>query len=173
MKRAFKKLKKWDATLSQRISQLHGRRPVDIFMYAVSHFGYGYTYPLIFLVIVIFNWNLKLIIPAGFVSFALEHTTHKFLKNKTRRTRPFEVLPIRNLMRPLDAYSFPSGHAASAFVMATLLNHLYPFLVIPLYFFASIIAISRVYNGLHYPSDIMAGSAIGFARARLGLIIFF
>ena len=76
-------------------------------------------------------------------------------------------------MRPLDVYSFPSGHAAGAFVMASLMVHLYPFLAVPFYTGASIIAISRVYNGLHYPSDIMAGSAIGLASARIGLIIFF
>lgn len=74
-------------------------------------------------------------------------------------------------MPPLDQFSFPSGHAAGAFMMATVLNHFYPFLMIPCYAIASIIGVSRVYNGVHYPSDVMAGSALGIFSARIGILI--
>lgn len=173
MRRVFTALIKWDSVVCVSIFRMSGKRYLDRFMFGVSHFGYGYAYPLIFLFIVVFDTGTRMIIPAGCLSFVIEHTTHKLLKKTTKRSRPFETLPqIRSLMRPLDAFSFPSGHAASAFVMATLLQHLYPFLVVPLYLCASIIAISRIYNGLHYPSDIMAGSVIGLFSARIGLIIF-
>ncbi|MEJ2629518.1 MAG: phosphatase PAP2 family protein, partial [bacterium] len=54
----------------------------------------------------------------------------------------------------------------------TLFNHFYPSLSIPFYTTASIIGFSRVYNGVHYPSDVMAGSILGFCSARIGLGIF-
>ena len=167
-------LQTWDKNICIKISKWNGRRPMDRFMFAVSHFGYGYIYPFIFIFIVIFDYaNTRFIVPAGFVSFIIEHTTHKVVKNKTKRLRPFEVLPeIKKLMPPLDNFSFPSGHAAGAFLVATLLNHLYPFLMIPFYLAALIIGLSRIYNGLHYPSDVMAGSFLGFFSARIGIIIF-
>jgi len=164
----------WDASVCLKIFKLNGKRPVDRMMFAFSHFGYGYAYPFIFIFVVIFDYsNTRLILPAGFLSFLIEHTTHKLLKNNTRRERPFINIPeIRNLTPAFDRFSFPSGHAAGAFVMATLLNHLYPVLLIPVYMLALIISVSRVYNGVHYPSDVMAGSFLGIFSARIGILIF-
>lgn len=168
-------LQKWDASFCVKIFRLNGKRPVDWMMFAFSHFGYGYAYPFIFIFVVIFDYsNTRLILPTGFISFLIEHIAHMLLKNKTKRVRPFNAIPeIKNLMPALDEFSFPSGHAAGAFVMATLLNHLYPFLMIPVYLAALIISVSRVYNGVHYPSDVMAGSFLGFCSARIGILIFF
>ena len=82
------------------------------------------------------------------------------------------MLPqIRNLIKFPDRFSFPSGHAAGAFMMATLLRHFYPALTIPFYATASVIGVSRVYNGVHYPSDVMAGTALGIASAQIGLTL--
>jgi len=73
---------------------------------------------------------------------------------------------VVNRPRPLDedqteTDSFPSGHATLAFTMATVAGHKYPRLRIPLYTAALMTAFSRVYLGRHYPSDVLAGAAIG------------
>lgn len=65
--------------------------------------------------------------------------------------------------------SFPSGHATGAFALATVFGHEYPKLAVPCYALASGIALSRVYRGRHYPSDVLAGAAVGYASARLVL----
>ena len=65
--------------------------------------------------------------------------------------------------------SFPSGHATGAFALATVFSNQYPKLAIPCYTFATGIALSRVYLGRHYPSDVLAAAAIGFATAKLVL----
>jgi len=59
--------------------------------------------------------------------------------------------------------SFPSGHATAAFTSAYVFSSQYPRLTIPLYVLATSIAISRIYLGKHYPSDVIAGAAIGTA----------
>ena len=65
--------------------------------------------------------------------------------------------------------SFPSGHSTAAFALATVFAHEYPKLTIPCYALASGVALSRIYLGRHYPSDVLAGAVIGFATAKLAL----
>jgi undecaprenyl-diphosphatase len=84
-----------------------------------------------------------------------------------RRTRPSldEVPQIRRLARLPTSTSFPSGHAASAFAFATGVALEKPLVGVPLLGLASAVAYSRVYVGVHYPSDVFAGAAIGAGMA--------
>jgi undecaprenyl-diphosphatase len=77
------------------------------------------------------------------------------LKQVVRRARPLEKKSAG-----LNS-SFPSGHAGTAFAIATILSHQYPRLKIPLYLGATLVCLSRIYLGRHYPSDILAGAALG------------
>jgi undecaprenyl-diphosphatase len=61
--------------------------------------------------------------------------------------------------------SFPSGHAATSFACAALLAWLTPLPKVPLFALAALIAFSRVYNGVHYPLDVLGGAALGLAVA--------
>jgi undecaprenyl-diphosphatase len=61
--------------------------------------------------------------------------------------------------------SFPSGHSASSFACAALLAWLTPLPKVPLFVLAALIAFSRVYNGVHYPLDVLGGAALGLALA--------
>jgi membrane-associated phospholipid phosphatase len=61
--------------------------------------------------------------------------------------------------------SLPSGHASTAFACAAVLAWLTPFPSVPLFALAALIAFSRVYDGVHYPLDIIAGAALGLAVA--------
>ena len=61
--------------------------------------------------------------------------------------------------------SFPSGHAATAFAAAGVVALRYPALRLPLLGLAALIALSRVYLGVHYPLDVIAGAALGLAVA--------
>jgi membrane-associated phospholipid phosphatase len=69
-------------------------------------------------------------------------------------------------------HSFPSGHAATSFACATVLALAAPRLAIPLYLLAAAIAYSRVYVGVHYPLDVLAGAllGVGVATALLKLV---
>jgi undecaprenyl-diphosphatase len=63
--------------------------------------------------------------------------------------------------------SFPSGHATGSFAIASVVGAKHSSLRIPVYLLASTIAVSRVYLGRHYPSDVLAGAAIGLCSGWL------
>ena len=96
---------------------------------------------------------------------------YKSLKHALLRERPFIRHPgITLAMPPLDRYSFPSGHTLHAVAFTWQAVAWFPataWVLIPL---ASLIAASRVVLGLHYPSDVLAGAAIG---AGLGISALF
>lgn len=76
------------------------------------------------------------------------------------------------IYRITDPHSFPSGHAARAFMVAVVATALAPsWLVILLWIWAPLVAIARVAMGVHYVSDIVAGAIFGSLVALLGLYI--
>lgn len=92
------------------------------------------------------------------------------LKRWTRRPRPFATdRRIRALVRPLDEYSFPSGHTLHAVAFSAVALSHYPALAWLLLPFTAAVAASRLVLGLHYPSDVLAASAIGGALAGLSV----
>ncbi len=97
-------------------------------------------------------------------------TLYKVLKRWTRRPRPFASDGrITAWVAPLDEFSFPSGHTLHAVSFTLVAIAYYPLLAALLVPFAACVALSRVVLGLHYPSDVLAASAIGALLAGLSL----
>jgi undecaprenyl-diphosphatase len=88
-------------------------------------------------------------------------------KTLVSRHRPFET----QLGPPSTTHSFPSGHSATSFACATVLSHYAPRLRVPFFALATLIAFSRIYNGMHYPTDVLAGAVLGVLTALLLLAI--
>ena len=88
------------------------------------------------------------------------------LKNLFSRLRPCHALQgVRLLVDCGSGFSFPSSHAVNNFAGATILSHYYHKYAWGWFSLASLIALSRPYIGVHYPSDIAGGAAIGWACA--------
>jgi membrane-associated phospholipid phosphatase len=93
------------------------------------------------------------------------------MKNIFKRDRPFTALSNVHFNKNkflTDRYSFPSGHTAISFSMATSLTLRYPdkpILISGLYLYSTVISLGRIYLGVHYPSDVLAGMLIGSGSA--------
>ena len=105
-----------------------------------------------------------------FAGLTLSYYFVYFLKNLIARPRPFEAMEGVRLLFRAGGFSFPSAHAAQAFMAAAVLSRFFRMSVL-FFAVACIVAFSRVYIGVHYPSDVLAGallgSAIGYALVRL------
>lgn len=86
-----------------------------------------------------------------------------------KRERPYEVLSNVHTghVDSADKYSMPSGHTTAAFALATALTLRYPkpYVYIPAYAWALFVGYGRIYWGLHFPSDVVAGALLGTASA--------
>lgn len=126
---------------------------LDKIMSPIGRMGDSRNYGMLFMFLCAFGDERmfetgKLAATAFLVGAPLGHT----LRRITNRSRP---------LNPEDKNSFPSGHVILATNIAVICGYEYPILRIPLYTLAAGTAFSRVYLGRHYPSDVLAGAAVG------------
>ena len=96
------------------------------------------------------------------------------MKYLVDRQRPYERYPDRvHAYSHENSPSFPSGHTATAFALATSLSVKYPkwYVIAPSAVWACSVGVSRMNEGVHYPSDVLAGAAIGAGCAVANIYI--
>lgn len=91
------------------------------------------------------------------------------LKPMVGRIRPYDLLGFSILVPPLADFSFPSGHTSASFAAATAIYAMNRKWGIAAYIFAVLMGVSRLYLGVHFPTDVLAGGIIGFVMAKLTL----
>jgi len=100
-----------------------------------------------------------------------DYINAQLFKEYFGRLRPCKTLDDVNLLVSCGSgKSFPSNHAINNFSAATVLSFFFVRKRLALYFAASLVALSRVFVGVHYPLDILAGAIIGIAIAELLLL---
>ncbi len=169
-----RKMAAWDRLLSLKIYRWTGKKRMNLMMSWFSHLGDGWIYCVVAGLLFFINKRLATsFLFAAILAFSIQLISQHLLKKFFRRIRPFKTLPdIRQLIKPPDEFSFPSGHTAGAFLMATLLSSFYSILLVPVYILASMVGFSRIYNGVHYPSDVIAGMILGIGSAKFSLSLF-
>jgi undecaprenyl-diphosphatase len=148
---------------------------VNKIFYLITFSGDGYFYPIIAAVLIFINFQLGIVfLKVGLLAYVIELPLYLIIKNSAKRKRPFDFLKnIVHQVSPPDKFSFPSGHTSAAFVFATLISLMVPALAPSAYIWAVLVGISRVYLGVHFPTDILAGTVLGMLSTYISYIIIF
>ncbi len=109
--------------------------------------------------------RLAIFLTAGIIAGAVFTYPLKFLID---RQRPYEQLDAARLLTPFENDpSFPSGHTEMSFLAATIVSQFHPGYSKYLYGFSLIVALSRIYVGVHFPIDVIGGAIIGIVIGKL------
>jgi len=137
----------------------------DAFVALTRIGSHGAIWLLIAIVAALY-WRRPAIVVYVAVADVLADVSSALLREAIGRERPPLRFPEPHpLVAVPGSPSFPSGHAATSFACAATLAWLTPLSPIALYALAALIAFSRVYVGVHYPLDAIAGAALGLGVA--------
>ncbi len=146
-----------------RANQWGLRRSVRAYFAVVSRLGDGVFWYALMAVLAVAGGRTGLAAALHMAAISVVALTlYKTLKRWTRRPRPFAADGrIQAWVAPLDEFSFPSGHTLHAVSFTVVALAYFPILALLLIPFSASVAVSRVVLGLHYPSDVLAATAIG------------
>lgn len=136
---------------------------LDPILEGITYAGsFGAIWLLLAIVLSGLSWRRPLLAARTGATILVAEAVSGGAKDWLDRDRP----PLRDpepepLVSLPETSSFPSGHATVAFACATVLALAVPRLRWPLFALAAVIAFSRVYVGVHYPLDVVAGAALG------------
>lgn len=165
--RSLDRIARWDLQLCLRLNRVCHRITWRVLFRCISVLGDGIAWYGLMAVLLLRYRDAAVIPVLHMIAVGLLCTAvYKWLKARTLRPRPYQLhSSIQHFIAPLDRFSFPSGHTLHAVAFSLVAAGYYPGLSAPLAVFSLLIAMSRVVLGLHYPSDVLAGAAIGAAIA--------
>jgi undecaprenyl-diphosphatase len=158
-----------DYRLMRRVHRWYAPRWLQLLMIVSTRLGDGWLWYGVG-VLLLFSGGRRRFdaIGAGVVAALLGIGVFLLLKQVSRRTRPCDLEPhCWSMITPADEFSFPSGHAITAFAVAMVLGRYYPHFEWWLLLAATSIAVSRILLGMHFLSDVVAGSAMGMAIGEI------
>ena len=146
--------------------------PVMIFLSRIG--DNGYVWIAITLLLLIFKKTRKAGLVSALALLGSLCVTNFWLKPEIARIRPYEVINDLTILVPKETdFSFPSGHTSAAFASAIAIACCSKKrLAIPCVILASLIAFSRLYVGVHYPTDVICGAIIGTLLACIMFWLF-
>lgn len=148
-------------------------RYLTIFMGTITHLGGARATIISTLFLLIFlPLPLKMLAIQSAFALTLSHIPVHIIKKHYPRNRPYLKIPeTKMLVYPLKDHSFPSGHTTAIFSVLTPYFIFVPPLVLPLLLIATIVGLSRIYLGHHYPSDVLAGALLGIGSSFVAVMM--
>ena len=159
----FNRIQRRDTAILMVFNSSIKCKVLDLFMPCITYFGSG-IFSVLFCIASIINGDrfirqlgietsLALIV-SGFIA--------RMIKITVNRIRPYIVLQNLNIRKiGIDDYSFPSGHTTAAFCIAVMIALTIPHLSVIAISIAIAVGISRMYLGVHFPSDVLVGMLLG------------
>jgi undecaprenyl-diphosphatase len=151
-------------------------RLLDYVLPWVTHLGSHFAVILFILLSWVTTKQLKVLFGL-LLLYAVQSFIIYFLKFIVRRRRPLphEEMKFRVSKGPGEIIdpSFPSAHATFSFMMATVLAFYFPRYQVIFFIFAGFIGWTRVYLGLHYPIDVIAGAILGYGITKAYIFFHF
>jgi len=146
---------------------------LDVILGTITHLG-GATFTIAStLLLALFGsgvWRQAAL--GSLIALAVSHIPVAIVKRTYPRRRPYLVMPeTRTGKNPLTDHSFPSGHSTAIFAVVVPIVATFPTLGYVLLPIAALVSLSRIYLGLHYPSDCIAGAVIGSGIGLLAVAI--
>jgi len=162
-----KKFKSFDKRLLHWFNDTIKCKVLDRFMYRITNLGGGIFTTIILLAMIVFGKEkIRVAGIEGLTSLSVSQIFVQVLKRSLQRERPYNILKnINTFGINLRDYSFPSGHTTASFSIATTMTLNFPSISVILVILALTIGISRMYLGVHYPTDVIAGIVIGISSA--------
>ena len=108
--------------------------------------------------------NVFLLVATTWLTMSFVNTLLKFAVQRDRP--PTIILDPEPLMEVPTTSSFPSGHTSTSFACAYVISRLAPRLTVVVFVLAALIGFSRIYVGVHYPLDVLAGAVLGLVVAK-------
>ena len=160
---AIARLFELDLELCRRFTRLQESRTARAFFRAVSKAGDGACWFALAAGLVAFGGTSSLPSVARMSAVGvLAALVSRAIKGWVNRPRPYQIDPrVVAACEALDPWSFPSGHTLHAVAFTGVLFVDHPLLAVALLPWTAAIALSRLVLGLHYPSDVAAGAALG------------
>ena len=141
---------------------------MDSFWIFITKLGDKGWFWILLAVILLFFKKTRTVGATVIVALIINHVmTNMILKDLVGRPRPYTASPeIVTLIKQLSSYSFPSGHTSSSFAAAFIIYRMMPKKAgIPALILAAMIGFSRMYVGVHYPTDVLGGVLVAFVSS--------
>lgn len=167
-------LLEWDAGVLLWIQENMRTELMTVIMKSITRLGdAGCLWIVLSVLFLVLNKTRRVGVASSLAMIFTFITVNLGIKNIVARIRPYEVVDgLNRLVEAQSDYSFPSGHTAHAFAVGVVILIMMPKKVgVPIFIISVLMAYSRLYIGVHYPTDVIGGAIIGTLMGLLSVYL--